>query len=58
MKKLSLILITLLMTMTASAQEENKEVVSTTSGLVSGIMQEGTMAWLGIPYAKDRKSVV
>ena len=28
------------------------EVVSTTSGRVSGIIQEGTMAWLGIPYAK------
>ena len=26
--------------------------VSTTSGPVSGIIQEGTMAWLGIPYAK------
>ncbi|MBR5747708.1 MAG: carboxylesterase/lipase family protein [Prevotella sp.] len=53
MKKLSLILITLLMTLTtASAQEENKAVINTTSGLVSGIMQEGTMAWLGIPYAK------
>ena len=27
-------------------------VVSTTNGLVSGICQEGTMAYLGIPYAK------
>ena len=27
-------------------------VITTTSGPVSGIMQEGTMAWLGIPYAK------
>ena len=27
-------------------------VVSTTSGFVKGIDQEGTMAWLGIPYAK------
>ena len=27
-------------------------VVSTTSGKISGIMQEGSMAYLGIPYAK------
>ena len=27
-------------------------VVSTTSGKISGIMQEGTMGYLGIPYAK------
>ena len=52
MKKLSLLLVTLLMTLTASAQEENKEVINTTSGLVSGIIQEGTLAYLGIPYAK------
>lgn len=26
--------------------------VKTTSGLVKGIEQEGTKAWLGIPYAK------
>ena len=53
MKKLSLILFTLMLTLlTASAQDENKAVINTTSGPVSGIMQEGTMAWLGIPYAK------
>jgi para-nitrobenzyl esterase len=52
MKKLCFTLITLLMTLTASAQEENKEVISTTSGLVSGIIQEGSLAYLGIPYAK------
>ena len=52
MKKLSLLLITLLITLIASAQEENKEVIATTSGLVSGIIQEGTLAYLGIPYAK------
>ena len=53
MRKPTLILIGLLMTaMTASAQEENKQVINTTSGLVSGIIQEGTMAYLGIPYAK------
>jgi len=37
---------------TALAQGENKNIVSTTCGLVSGIMQEGTMAYLGIPYAR------
>ena len=36
----------------ASAQEENNVVVNTTLGQVSGIIQEGTMAYLGIPYAK------
>jgi len=52
MKKLSLILITLLTTLSTASAQENKEIIQTTSGLVSGIMQEGTMAWLGIPYAK------
>ena len=53
MRRPTLILIALLMTMmTASAQEGNKQVINTTSGLVSGIIQEGTMAYLGIPYAK------
>ena len=52
MKKTSLILITLLMTLSTASAQENKEIIRTTSGLVSGIMQEGTMAWLGIPYAK------
>ena len=53
MKKLSLLLITLLtLCSSASAQEENKEIVRTTSGLVSGIIQEGTLAYLGIPYAR------
>ncbi|MBR2630012.1 MAG: carboxylesterase/lipase family protein [Bacteroidaceae bacterium] len=33
-------------------QKSDPMVVSTTSGLVKGIDQEGTMAWLGIPYAK------
>ena len=45
MKKLCFTLITLLMTLTASAQEENKEIIATTSGLVSGIIQEGTLAY-------------
>ena len=52
MKKLCFILITLLMTLSTASSQENKEIIRTTSGLVSGIMQEGTMAWLGIPYAK------
>lgn len=33
-------------------QKSDPMVVSTTSGLMKGIDQEGTMAWLGIPYAK------
>lgn len=33
-------------------QKSDSMVVCTTSGLVKGIDQEGTMAWLGIPYAK------
>ena len=53
MKKTALALLGWLMVLTtASAQGENNQVISTTNGLVSGIMQEGTMAWLGIPYAK------
>ena len=52
MKKLSLILITLLMAFTTATAQENKEIINTTCGPVSGIIQEGTMAWLGIPYAK------
>ena len=36
----------------AVAQENEELVVSTKCGKVSGIIQEGTMAWLGIPYAK------
>ena len=53
MKKNLLLLALLLLSLTAAnAQGDNKEIVSTTSGKVSGIMQEGTMAFLGIPYAK------
>ena len=53
MKKNLLLLALLLLFLTAAnAQGDNKEIVSTTSGKVSGIMQEGTMAFLGIPYAK------
>ena len=52
MKKLSLLLITLLMTSFTVSAQENKEIIATTSGLVSGIIQEGSLAYLGIPYAK------
>ncbi|MBR1667427.1 MAG: carboxylesterase/lipase family protein [Bacteroidaceae bacterium] len=50
--KLILAIIAVCMTMVCVAQNENELVVSTKSGIVKGIMQEGTMAWLGIPYAK------
>ncbi len=46
-----LILATLLMTAVAGRAQERTQVVETTSGKVQGIMQEGTMAFLGIPYA-------
>lgn len=36
----------------AMAAEESTAVVSTKCGKVQGIMQEGTMAFLGIPYAR------
>ena len=53
MKKITLSLIVLLLCAgAATAQESSELVVSTKSGKVSGIVQEGTMAWLGIPYAK------
>ena len=45
-------MVLLLCAVTATAQESSELVVSTKSGKVSGIVQEGTMAWLGIPYAK------
>ena len=34
------------------AQSQETPVVSTTNGRVQGIMQEGTMAFLGMPYAR------
>ena len=46
-KKLFALLGLLLTAVSASAQ-----VINTTSGRISGTMQEGTMAFLGIPYAK------
>lgn len=39
-------------TIVCLGQKSDPMVVKTTSGLVKGIDQEGTMAWLGIPYAK------
>ena len=53
MKRITLGLIGMLFaTGLAMAQESKTAVVNTTCGKVSGIMQEGTMAYLGIPYAK------
>ena len=53
MKRMILSLISLLFaTGLGMAQEVSTAVVSTKSGKVSGIIQEGTMAYLGIPYAK------
>ena len=53
MRKITISLIGLLLcAVAATAQESSELVVSTKSGKVSGIVQEGTMAWLGIPYAK------
>ena len=43
----------MMMAATGMAQESNRtEVVETTSGPVQGIVQEGTNAFLGIPYAR------
>lgn len=48
-----ILLLTTMFTLSLSAQEAVPEtVVSTVSGKVSGTVQEGTMAFLGIPYAK------
>jgi len=52
MKKLHFTLSLLLLTLLTASAQDNQTVVSTTSGLVSGIVQEGTLAYLGIPYAK------
>ena len=48
--RLMMLAVTLMMAVAAMAQERTR-VVETTSGKVQGIMQEGTMAFLGIPYA-------
>ncbi|MBP5799351.1 MAG: carboxylesterase/lipase family protein [Prevotella sp.] len=53
MKRIVLSLIGMLLaTGMAMAQESSTAVVTTTCGKVSGIMQEGSMGFLGIPYAK------
>ena len=53
MKRIVLSLIGMLLaTGMAMAQENSTAVVTTTCGKVSGIMQEGSMGFLGIPYAK------
>ena len=51
--KLLLTLMAIMMTVTGWSQENKKtEVVNTISGPVQGIVQEGTNAFLGIPYAR------
>ncbi len=51
--KLLLTLMAIMMTVAGWSQENKKtEVVNTTSGPVQGIVQEGTDAFLGIPYAR------
>ena len=53
MKRITLSFIGMLfVTGLAMAQQESAAVVDTKCGKVSGIIQEGTMAYLGIPYAK------
>lgn len=45
-------LMALLVSLSACGQKEDPMVVTIASGKVKGIEQEGTMAFLGIPYAK------
>jgi para-nitrobenzyl esterase len=52
MKTIINLMCMLVFAIATSAQEKTKEVVNTTQGKVCGIIQEGTMAFLGIPYAK------
>ena len=49
--KLMLLMVALSLATVCVAQDKTP-VVNTNSGPVQGIVQEGTMAWLGIPYAK------
>ena len=49
--KLMLLMVALSIATVCVAQDKTP-VVNTKSGPVQGIVQEGTMAWLGIPYAK------
>ena len=52
MKELLFMMLAVLTAMTSMAQQKDPMVVQTESGLVKGIDQEGSMAFLGIPYAK------
>ena len=52
MKTIINLMCMLALAIATTAQEKNNQVVNTTLGQVSGIMQEGTHAFLGIPYAK------
>lgn len=53
MKKNVIIALVVLMAVTSiSAQTNNRPTVKTRSGWVEGILQEGTQAFLGIPYAR------
>ncbi len=49
---LSFVLLLALSTLSWAQKNKNKNVVRIESGLVQGIDQEGTQAYLGIPYAK------
>ena len=50
--KLFVALASVLLSMGSMAQTSDPMVVSTKSGPVQGILQEGTSAFLGIPYAE------
>ena len=54
MKKAMMLFAAMMLIVSATAQQSMKQhiVVKTRSGKVSGIEQEGTLAFLGIPYAK------
>ena len=57
MKKLIFTFILLVLGIGAQAQEQetDKYVVNTTSGMVRGFDQEGSIAFLGIPYAQTQR---
>ena len=54
MKKALMLFAAMMMIVSATAQQSTKQniVIKTKSGKVSGIEQEGALAFLGIPYAK------
>jgi para-nitrobenzyl esterase len=54
---LALLTMAPLVSAASPAKGQDPIVVRTTSGLVKGILQEGTMAFLGIPYAKVERFV-